>query len=229
MKKPIFKLMFLLFIPTALQGQSADSTSGSINVFLNCNDYCYQDFMRTQITWVNFVQDQFVADVNLIITSLGTGSGGSSYMLYFNGKNQFESMVATLTCTTNAINTEAEVREILAQKIKLGLVRYAAKAGVADQLLISSTNVQDMQDVGIGSNPSVDPYNAWVFRISANGNVDLQKVQQSISINENLSASQVKEKFKLYLSISSDYSEQSFNIESTPKSILVNFTEDHLG
>ncbi|MFM7728307.1 MAG: hypothetical protein ACKO7B_16530, partial [Flavobacteriales bacterium] len=83
---------FLFFALCAIEAISvnaqmqADSTSG-LNVYINCI-YCYQNYLKTQITWANFVQDQFVSDVDLTITSLSTGSGGNQYQLLFAGKKE---------------------------------------------------------------------------------------------------------------------------------------------
>ena len=74
-----------------------DSTKKSVKVFLNCpNSWCWQDYLRTQTTWAYFVQDQFVADVNLRINSLENGSGGSQYKLIFEGLGKIAHLQATM-------------------------------------------------------------------------------------------------------------------------------------
>jgi hypothetical protein len=203
-----------------LSAQSTDTCAKSINVYLNCN-FCYEPYLKTQITWVNFVQDQFVADVNLLIATIGTGSGGTDYSLYFQGLKKCNGMTDTLHFVTNAINTDAEIRDILAQKVKLGLVRYAARLEVCNDLVITSTNQQDIDDLGIGSNPADDPYNAWVFRISTNTNLSVQKVFQTFDLNANVSASQVKEKFKLRLQMSANYSEQRYSVDGVKSTYVL--------
>jgi hypothetical protein len=206
----LFTLLF--FHVQGAMAQSADSCAKSINVYLNCN-FCYESFLKTEITWVNFVQDQFVADVNLLVATIGTGSGGTDYTLYFQGLKKCNGMNDTLHFVTNAINTDAEIRSMLAQRVKLGLVRYAARLDVCNDLVIGSTNQQDIDDLGIGSNPADDPYNAWVFRISTNTNLSAQKIFQTMDLNANVNASQVKEKFKLQMRMSANYSEQRFMVD----------------
>lgn len=184
--------------------------SSNLKVYVNCI-WCYQDYLRTQITWVDFVQDQFVSDVDLTITSLTTGSGGKEFLLQFAGKHELSGLTDTLSFSANAINTDNEIRESLARKVKLGLVRYAACGKTGDCLSISSNATQDSLDVGIGSNPLQDPWNAWVFRVNANGNVGAQKSIQSGSFNSSVSMSQVKETHKLLLSMSARYNEQRYD------------------
>ncbi len=218
--KYLIILMLALVFSTPSVAQTTDSSAKSINVYLNC-DFCYQPYLKTQITWVNFVQDQFVADVNLLVATIGTGSGGTDYSLYFQGLKKCSGMRDTLHFVTNAINTDAEIRDMLAQKVKLGLVRYATRMDVCNDLLITSTNQQDIDDIGIGSNPADDPYNAWVFRISTNSNLSVQRVFQTFDLNANVVASQVKEKFKLRLQMSANYSEQRYSVDGVESAYVL--------
>lgn len=194
-----------------LKAQAPDS-SKNMKVYINC-DYCYQDYLRTQITWADFVQDQFVSDVDLTITSLGTGSGGIEYLLQFAGKKSLSGLRDTLRFSTNAINTDNEIREKLVQKIKLGLVRYAVCSNTGDCLTIDSSLEKDSLDKGIGSNPQQDPWNAWVFRVGASGSIGAQKVYQSGYGNASLSSSQVKETHKVSFDVRARYSEQRYDYD----------------
>ena len=204
----VWMILGLLNAPYA-RAQAPDSSS-NLKVYINCN-YCYQDFLRTQITWANFVQDQFVSDVDLTITSLRTGSGGDEFQLQFAGKKELAGLKDTMKFSTNAINTDNEIREQLCRKVKLGLVRYAACSSTGDCLTIDSNLAKDSLDKGIGSNPEEDRWNAWVFRAGANGNIGAQKVYQSGFLNSSLSASQVKETHKLSFDVRASYSEQRYD------------------
>jgi hypothetical protein len=209
MKRSHVLTVCLLVQAGSLLAQSSDSTS-NLKVYINCN-YCYQDFLKTQITMANFVQDQFVSDVDLTITSLRTGSGGNEFQLQFAGKKELVGLRDTMKFSTNAIQTDNEVREMLTRKVKLGLVRYAACSSTGDCLKIESTSEQDSLDIGIGSNPEEDAWNAWVFRLGANGNVGAQKVYQSGYFNSSFSASQVKETHKISFDVRANYSEQRYD------------------
>jgi len=202
-------MTFVVMLIATLSNAQSDSTS-SMKVYLNCQ-WCYQDYLRTQITWVNFVQDQFVSDVDLMVTNLGTGGGGSEYQLVFTGKKSMAGMNDTIKFAVNAIQTDNEQREILAKKVKLGLVRYAACSATGDCLIIDSNNQQDSLDVGIGSNPQEDPWNAWVFRLGANVNMSAQKVFQSGNGGASIRAEQVKETHKFSISARANYSEQRYD------------------
>jgi hypothetical protein len=213
MKRISAGLFFLVVLGCRnLSAQVAPDSSSSLKVYINCI-YCYQDFLRTQITWANFVQDQFVSDVDLTITSLPTGSGGTEFLLQFAGKKSLAGLRDTMKFAASVINTDNEIREMLTRKVKLGLVRYAACSSTGDCLTIDSSLAKDSMDIGIGSNPDDDPWNAWVFRAGASGSVGAQKVYQSGYFNASLSASQVKETHKISFDVRSRYSEQRYNYD----------------
>ena len=179
---------------------AADSNKQAIKVFINCSSWCYDDYLKTQTTWAYFVQDQFVADVNLRINSLSTGSGGGQYNLIFEGQGKISHLRDTVSFTTTGINTDNEVREILLKHMQLGLVRYAMQTETHDVLKISSTDTTDNQEIGQGSNPEEDPFNAWIYNLSIYGNGDGQKSSISTSLGSWIAATQVKETHKIKLS-----------------------------
>ncbi len=217
--RTLILLLLFSFLPHTFYSQ-ADTISRSLKVFVNCQ-FCYEEYLRTQITWVDFVQDQFVSEVDIMVATINTGSGGADYKLYFTGKQAFTGMTDTLHFVTSAINTDSEIRDMLIKRVKLGLVRYASRTGLMECLELSSSKNKDNQDIGIGSNAEDDPWNAWVFRVNANGNVDAQKVFQSGYFNGSFSASQVKEDHKLSFSAGFNYSEQRFNYDGEKSSYVL--------
>jgi hypothetical protein len=206
-------LLLALFLLSGARvySQLADTTrTEEVKVFILCQ-WCYEDYLRTHITWVNFVRDRFDAEVQLIINNLSTGSGGQDYSIQFLGKGRFTGMVDTLHFTSNAINTEDEIRKGLAQVVSLGLIRYVAHTSMADFLKIESLREEDKDQKGIGTNPKEDPWNAWVFNTSLNGEFNGQRVSQSVFINTSLNANRTTEKMRFFLGFSNAYNEQRFD------------------
>jgi hypothetical protein len=219
-------LISLCILSLNSKAQSPDSlmrdsiASDQLKVFINCQ-WCYKDFLRTEITWVNFVQDRFDAQVDLLISNINTGSGGTNFGIQFIGQKEFIGMIDTLNYTSSAISTDDEMRRALAQKIKLGLIRYVAKTDMANNVDIKSNLSEDNEASGIGSNPKNDPWKAWIFRVGANTEISGQKVNKSIDINTNLSANKTTEDFKFSFMITTGYSEQKFDFDGE-KSRYVN-------
>ncbi len=53
-------------------------------VFIDCNR-CDIDYIKTEITFMNYVWDRKEADVHILITIQRTGSGGREYTFAFIG------------------------------------------------------------------------------------------------------------------------------------------------
>jgi hypothetical protein len=70
-----------------------------IRVFLDCED-CFADFLRSEITFVDYVRDRAEADVHLLITRITTGSGGREYTAEFIGSGRFDGTTRTLKANT---------------------------------------------------------------------------------------------------------------------------------
>ena len=66
----------------------------AVNVFLDCGYRCDEDYLRTEITYVNWVRDRAVADVHLLVTTQSTGGSGLEYTLAFIGQSRFARLVA---------------------------------------------------------------------------------------------------------------------------------------
>ena len=195
----------------SLLASAQNENTKSLNVFVRCNSRCYGDYLKTQITWVNAVQDQFVADVSLRINALETGGGGYEYQLIFEGNHAIKHLVDTINFNVNAINTDNEIREKLKDYVSFGLVRYALQLEKINALKVISNDSLEQKEMGIGSNPLEDPYNAWVFNFNVNGYSNGQDSNRSTRMGGNLSASQNKETHKIRIGSYYNNNIQRFN------------------
>src|SRR5512144_346547 len=74
--------------PARAQAQS-NAPADMPKVFLDCvSAYCDTDFLRTDISFVDFVRDRTDADVHVLVTSESTGGGGAKYTLHFIGQKR---------------------------------------------------------------------------------------------------------------------------------------------
>jgi len=127
-----FKLIFLLLCTTtsylcAQSIQSSDSLRyGALKVFFDC-PFCDEDHIRREVSFVNYVRDRKEAQVHVMITLQGTGSGGREYSFLFIGQKEFESQNDTLLYTAKPDETSEEIREGQIHTLKLGLMRYVVK------------------------------------------------------------------------------------------------------
>jgi hypothetical protein len=76
-------------------------------VFLDCPS-CDDQYIRTQITLVNYVRDRADADGHVLVTTQGTGGGGTEYALKFIGLGRFQDVDNSLTYSASQVATADE-------------------------------------------------------------------------------------------------------------------------
>ena len=80
----------------AQEPAAAPRSTGAISMFLDCRAMCDEDYMHTEITYVDWVRDRTVADVHALISTLSTGAGGTQYTITFIGLRRFAPLADTL-------------------------------------------------------------------------------------------------------------------------------------
>lgn len=184
--------------------QPARGLPATINVFLDCSYMCDFDFTRTEIPYVNWVRDRTDADVHLLVTSQGTGGGGSEYSLAFIGQRGFATMSDTLKYVASVDATSDDRRKGLTRTMQVGLVRFVAKTSTADRLQIS---LSALPASAAPASQQRDPWHAWVFSLSGQGYMNGERVYRSMFGYGSLEANRVTEAFKSSVSLNINYDE----------------------
>jgi hypothetical protein len=174
-------------------------------VFLDCGN-CDLDFIKTEITFVNYVRDSKEAQVHILITTQETGSGGTEHTLTFIGKQDFSGMNDTLKYVSRQSDTEDNIRKGLVRVLKMGLIRYVAKTPLAEKLSLT------IQEKKIPA-PVVDKWNSWVFSISTNSYLNGEKSRSYISLWGKLSAKRITPDWKVDLAVNGSYNEDKFKLD----------------
>ena len=178
MRKP-FLLITLLFFTFLIKAQNNNQPIHRLKVFIDCNNtWCDQTFIKTEINIVDFLLDNQAADLHILITEQETGGGGSQYQLIFFGQNKFKQMTDTLRFNTDANATDFEERDLLIKYLKLGLTPYIVKAGNGNDIAIEMKTKTDEKKKDTSATTK-DPWNYWVFRAGANGNISADEVYKS--------------------------------------------------
>lgn len=168
------------------------------NVFLDCGYQCDEEFLRTEITWVNWVRDRTAADVHLLVTTQTTGSAGTEFTLAFIGQRRFAALADTLKHVTPAAATSDERRRGLRRVIALGLTRFVARTDAGSRVTITSAAPAG----GPGARPAPvnDPWDHWTFRLNANTNFNGEQSYESRYYYGSVSANRITEAWKITLS-----------------------------
>lgn len=182
------------------------------NVYLDCSGYCFQDYLRSNIPFINFVRDQADAQVHLLITDANTGSGGSEYTLNFIGRGQYSARTDTLVYTSAQSDTQDEERAGLVRYVKMGLTPYIIDSPLlryADLQVDTPGEDEDQQQ------QQDDRWNYWVFEADVNGEYDEEEQEQSYQIGGGFNANRTTHDWKIDVEANYNYEEERFDFTDT--------------
>jgi hypothetical protein len=164
------------------------------------------DYIRTEITFVNYVRDRKEADVHVLITQQRTGGGGREYTITFIGLNTYEDLKNVLKFYSNRTETDDEIRKGLVQILKLGLAPYAARTPIHKILSLGI-------DGKVKPTSVVDKWDFWVFSFSARGRLSGEQSRKYDSVNGNISINRVTPESRLRMGFSASLDESKFDYE----------------
>lgn len=202
--------------PPALTAQNpADTTraaqDSALRVFFDCQGFasgCDFDYLRTEITFVNWVRNREDAQVHVLVTIQTTGSGGTEYTVTLIGRGRFAGRADTLRYVAGKTDTKDDQRRGLAHLLKLGLASSAATTPLAPHLEVTFS----APSRGGLQRQARDPWNYWVYSATMNGFFNGQKSINSQSLFGSLSANRVTDAWKILLSFNESYDRGSFDI-----------------
>jgi len=203
-----FVLVFSIPVSTLLSQEEPfdieELKKDAPKVFIDC-ERCDVDYIRTEITFVNYVWDRKEADIHMLITMQDTGSGGREYTIALIGLKEYADLQNALKYFSSPTETSDEIREGLVQTLKLGLGPYVARTpmakGVALRLLqsVKPTAVEDK-------------WNFWVFNISASSEMSGEEQRGSTNYRGNLSANRITLASKLRMGLEIDYEKDKYEV-----------------
>jgi hypothetical protein len=201
----VFSLLSILSFDTYAQGSKAEN----LRVFIDCQTFCDQDYIKRELPFVDYVNDRFQANVYLLVTSQRTGSGGREYKLQFDGQEKFVGLSETKSYVRQATATDDEDRKQAVEVIKLGLLPYLLKTDKAKDLIVSFKGAEK-KETETATAPAEDPWSFWVFNLSLSGNFNGDKNYSNKRINSQISASRVTDKSKTDFSVFANKSHNRF-------------------
>jgi hypothetical protein len=164
------------------------------------------NFIKTEIEFVNYVRDRKEADVHVLVSQQGTGSGGNEYTLSFIGLGTYEDLKNELKYFSNKIDTQDETRKGIVQVLKLGLTPFVARTPIAQILNLTFAGKVKQTSVE-------DKWDFWVFSFSARGRLNGEKSRKSNSLYGNFSINRVTPQTRLRLGISSNDERSEYNYD----------------
>ena len=206
----LMAVVCLTFVTVSLAAHQPQTTQpgGQLKVFLDCQN-CFQDFLRTEITFVDYVRDRTEADVHILITRAETGAAGREYTAAFIGSGRLTGVNHTLKTVTTQGDPEDVIRRQLATTMRIGLLNYVAQAGVPAELAVS---------VRLGSEesrPAVagDRWNNWVFSLRGSASFNGEESSRQRELGGEVSADRITPEWKITLGSEFDHEREEFDLD----------------
>lgn len=190
--------LFLLLLTVSAPLVTAQNSSGLQpipNVYLDCSS-CDVTYIRTNITFVNYVRDQDDASIYLKISDLQTAGGGREYTLIFSAINEsdLEGKQDTLRYISSSTDSGDERRRGLTRIMKIGLIPFVSKTTAIRDLDVFYNEPDDVETEQVDID---DPWNNWVFDIEARSWFNGEKSNQDFRFYSGLFAERITEKWKI--------------------------------
>lgn len=213
------RLLLLVLLGLATAGPAGAQTPGAtgpLRVFLDCETrFCDFDFFRTEIPWVDYVRARQDADVHVMVTAQGTGSGGTTLTLQFMGLRGFAGRGSTTRFTYGATDAEAEWRAGLVRVLKVNLGPYVLDTDAGARLHIRVEGAAGRAEVAPA--PFHDPWDQWTFSVGVNGNFNGETSYTSMNVEGWASANRVTDAWKLQLSGNNRYAESTYDLDDSTR------------
>jgi hypothetical protein len=172
--------------------QNDELRSIAPNIFLDCSRRdCDLDYIRTEITFVNYVREPQSSDVHILVTRQSTGSGGREYTLSFIGRGKYEGRDSSLKYYSKSTDTEDQIRKGFVNVMKQGLIPYLYDTPLSEFITVSYAQNSKTQVA-----PVRDKWDYWVFYTNFRGNLNVEEQSKRYSYSVSLSANRTTEASK---------------------------------
>ncbi|HIE94161.1 MAG TPA: hypothetical protein EYQ83_15350, partial [Acidobacteria bacterium] len=185
--------------------QPADEGPAGLRVFLDCNRACDRDYLRREVTFVNYVRDRRDAQVHVLVTNERSG-GGTQYTLDFIGLEQFAGNDVRHAYSESRTDTDDETRAGIAQVLRVGFLHYIIRTPLAAEIEIGTAR-QGNGARSVMVQPEDDPWNFWVYRLSSNIRVSGEDTRTSQNFNGSASANRTTEDWIFRTEVDGSYNE----------------------
>lgn len=198
----IFNVVFILFITTIVSAQERPK------IFLDCRTYCDMTYIKSEIDFVDYMLDRQSAELYILLINQRTGSGGREFTMTVENKKS-EKEVNELKFFTDPNAVEADIRSAIVKNLKKALLKYMVDEGLTENI---SYSVND-NETKVEDKILIDPWNAWVFSVGVNGNINRESQFNSLNLRFNFTVNRTTDKHKFFARFNYYRNESNFIIE----------------
>jgi len=175
----------------------------AVKVYLDVSGR-FQEYIKTEITFVNYVRDRKEAQVYIMMTTRQTGAGGAEYTIKLIGQQDFKHVNDTVKFVSRQMDSEDMVRRGIVRVLKQGLMHYVEKTPLAEYIEISYRGLSKPED-------AVDNWNYWVFNIDLDTDFSGEASKERHSLEASLAADRVTAESKISMGAGYDYMKRVYD------------------
>lgn len=218
MKFKITLIFLLIWTSLTLSGQNI--RAGAPNFYIDCQSYCDIQFLKNEMTYVNFVRDRAAADIYCMLTAIETGNGGRRFTLLAYGQKQFEHQSDSLEFTTAPAVSEDVIRQALKTNLEKILVPYLLRTPMAEWIKFTYEK-PEKKDSTVAVR---DPWNFWTFSVGVNLFANGDANYGNFSYSGNMAANRVTNARKTRFSFFANENRDKYVFEDSDGSETVTRT-----
>jgi hypothetical protein len=168
------------------QGPAAPSSGAKLRVYLEaCN--CFEQFLREEIAWVDFVRQPQDADLQVLGNAVQTGAGGIERTLRFVGAGRFAGTDFALRAVTLPGEPEDGQRRTVLNTMQVGLLNFAAREGIPQGFEVDV----EAPEAATAARTDRDPWNFWVIELGAEGALQAEETRRETAWEFSVQADRV--------------------------------------
>ncbi len=228
--KITFSIIFALFLSSpSAEASPLDTTDTSrtdqqkIDFYLDC-DYCPRNYIKSNITFVNYVRDRHDADVQLLLTRARTGGSGVEFTLMFHGRQNYAGRNDTLTYFSPETDSQDDRRKGLTHYIKLGLMQYVAVSDLANQIDITYKKPAADQP-----GEDRDRWNNWMFELSSFVSASGRQTRKSLSYYGSAEAERITKVWKIRFDLNTNIDWSRYELNDSTEFTSRRMSHDYHG
>jgi hypothetical protein len=188
--------------------QATQPPQAQLKVFLDCGN-CFSDFLRAEVTFVDYVRDRNEADVHVIITSIETGGAGREYTAAFTGLRAFQGVTHLLKAVTTTSDSEDVIRRQLATTLRVGLLHFMTREGVSQHLAVDV----ELAEGRPGLDAPADRWNKWVFSFRGDTSFEGEESSRERRFGGSASADRVTADWKITVGANFNEEREEFDLD----------------
>ena len=194
--------------PDVVEAQTP-TTSSTPRVYLDCSSNCFEDYLRTELLWIDFVRQREDADVHVITVTNETGGGGQETVVRLIGVGRWSGVQQELRAVTAPAESEDTRRRRLLDTLAVGVLGFLARGGLPQDLEIDV----DSQQSTVGRTVAADPWNAWVFRVGADMDVEAETSNKLWNWQLDTTADRVTDQWKISFGLTLEQEKETFDLD----------------